>query len=257
VSRMQIQGALVTGGASGLGLATAESLIERGAKVAVLDLPGEKLDAAVARLGERAFAVGVDVTDDAAVDAKLAEAFESLGRLDLAVMCAGIVLGSRAVDREGNPHPLSTFRKVIDINLTGTFHVATAAAGAMSRNEPNADGQRGVLVMTASVAAFDGQIGQSAYSASKGAIAGMTLPLARDLSAIGVRVCTIAPGVVETPIYDQLSPEVLQALAGQQLFPKRLGRPSEYAQLVNHIWDNAFLNGEVIRLDAGTRLPPK
>jgi short-subunit dehydrogenase len=254
---MQIHGALVTGGASGLGLATVESLIARGARVAILDLPGEKLDAVVARFGDQARAVGVDVTDDSAVNVELTAAFEWLGQLDLAVMCAGIVLGARALDREGNAHPMAMFRKVIDINLNGTFHVATAAAAAMSRNEPNGDGQRGVLVMTASVAAFDGQIGQSAYSASKSAIAGMTLPLARDLSAVGIRVCTIAPGVVETPIYDQLSPEVLQALATQQLFPKRLGRPSEYAQLVNHIWDNAFLNGEVIRLDAGTRLPPK
>ena len=254
---MHITGAVVTGGASGLGRATVDSLLSRGCKVAVLDLPGEKLDALAAEHSDDVVALAADVTDDAAVDAALDTALQVLGSVQLGVMCAGIVLGARTVGRDGTPHPMTTFRKVLDINVSGTFHVASTLAAAMAANEPDADGQRGVLVMTASVAAFDGQIGQAAYSASKGAIAAMTLPLARDLSAIGVRVCTIAPGVVETPIYDQLAPEVLQALATQQLFPKRLGRPSEYAALVNAIADNSFLNGEVIRLDAGTRLPPK
>lgn len=254
---MQISGALVTGGASGLGRATVDSLIERGCKVAVLDLPGEKLDALAAAYPDSVYAVPADVTDEVAVDSGISAALTWLGSVQLGVLCAGIVLGARTVGRDGGAHPMSMFRKVLDINVSGTFHVASLLAAAMSTNEPDADGQRGCLVMTASVAAFDGQIGQAAYSASKGAIASMTLPIARDLSAIGVRVCTIAPGVVETPIYDQLAPEVLQALAAGQLFPKRLGRPSEYAALVNHIADNTFLNGEVIRLDAGTRLPPK
>ena len=254
---MQISGAIVSGGASGLGLATVESLVARGCRVAVIDLPGEKLDAVTQRFPESVRACPTDVTDDAGVNTSLADAIQWLGSVQLGVMCAGIVLGARTVNRDGTTHPMETFRRVLDINVSGTFHVASAIASARSNNEPDDDGQRGCLVMTASVAAFDGQIGQVAYAASKGAIASMTLPLARDLSAIGVRVCTIAPGVVETPIYDQLAPEVLQALATQQLFPKRLGRPSEYAALVNHIADNAFLNGEVIRLDAGTRLPPK
>lgn len=254
---MQISGAVVTGGASGLGRATVDSLIARGCKVAVLDLPSAKLDEVASQHGSSVLTVPADVTDDSAVDEGLERAVAWLGSVQLGVMCAGIVLGARTVGRDGSPHSMSTFRQVLDINVSGTFHVASTLAAAMSSNAPDADGQRGVLVMTASVAAFDGQIGQAAYSASKGAIAAMTLPLARDLSAIGVRVCTIAPGVVETPIYDQLSPEVLQALATQQLFPKRLGRPSEFAALVNHIADNDFLNGEVIRLDAGTRLPPK
>ncbi|MBU6213964.1 MAG: SDR family NAD(P)-dependent oxidoreductase [Actinomycetales bacterium] len=254
---MQISGALVTGGASGLGRATVDSLVARGCKVAVLDLPGEKLDAVAEVHGGSVLAVPADVTDDAAVESGVTTAAEWLGSVQLGVLCAGIVLGARTVGRDGGAHPMGMFRKVLDINVSGTFHVASLLASVMSGNEPDEDGQRGCLVMTASVAAFDGQIGQAAYSASKGAIAAMTLPIARDLSAIGVRVCTIAPGVVETPIYDQLAPEVLQALATQQLFPKRLGRPAEYAALVNHIADNAFLNGEVIRLDAGTRLPPK
>ena len=254
---MQISGALVTGGASGLGRATVDALVARGCKVAVLDLPGEKLDAVAAAHTDTVHVVPADVTDDATVDAAIASAVDWLGSVQLGVMCAGIVLGARTVGRDGSAHPMAMFRKVLDINVAGTFHVASLLASAMSTNEPDDDGQRGCLVMTASVAAFDGQIGQAAYSASKGAIASMTLPMARDLSAIGVRVCTIAPGVVETPIYDQLAPEVLQALATQQLFPKRLGRPSEFAALVNHIADNSFLNGEVIRLDAGTRLPPK
>jgi len=254
---MQITGALVTGGASGLGRATVDSLVARGCKVAVLDLPGEKLDAVMSTHGSQVHAIPADVTDDAAVESGVSAAVEWLGSVQLGVLCAGIVLGARTVGRDGSTHPMQMFRKVLDINVAGTFHVASLLASAMSKNEPDADGQRGCLVMTASVAAFDGQIGQAAYSASKGAIAAMTLPMARDLSAIGVRVCTIAPGVVETPIYDQLAPEVLESLATQQLFPKRLGRPAEYAALVNHIADNTFLNGEVIRLDAGTRLPPK
>jgi 3-hydroxyacyl-CoA dehydrogenase / 3-hydroxy-2-methylbutyryl-CoA dehydrogenase len=254
---MDVQGALVTGGASGLGRATVERLIARGARVAVLDLPGERLDAAVEQLGSSAIAVPVDVSDATHVATAMHAVSDSLDRLDVAVMCAGIARGTRTVDREGNPHPLDTFRQVIDVNLVGTFDVAARAAALMATNDPDEDGQRGVLVFTASVAAFDGQIGQAAYSASKGAIVGMTLPMARDLSAVGVRVCTIAPGIIETPIYGQLKPEVLESLSKMQLFPKRMGRPNEFAQLVDSIIDNAFLNGEVIRLDAGTRIPPK
>ena len=254
---MRVHGALVTGGASGLGRATVEMLIARGARVAVMDLPGEKLHAAVDELGPNAVAIPVDVSDAVQVATAMHAVGEGVGRLDVAVMCAGIARGARTVDRDGNPHPLESYRQVIDINLVGTFDVASRAAALMSHNEPDDDGQRGVMVMTASVAAFDGQIGQVAYSASKGAIVGMTLPMARDLSALGVRVCTIAPGIVETPIYEQLKPEVIAALKAGQLFPRRLGKPSEYAQLVGSIIDNAFLNGEVIRLDAGTRLPPK
>lgn len=254
---MQITGALVTGGASGLGRATAQMFVDRGARVAVLDLPGDRLERAVAELGAKAVAIPVDVSDAVQVANAVHAAVEAVERLDVAVMCAGIALGSRTVDRDGQPHPLETYRRVLDINLVGTFDVAARAAAAMSHNDPDADGQRGVIVMTASVAGLEGQIGQVAYAASKGGIVGMTLPMARDLSAIGVRVCTIAPGIIETPIYDQVKPEVLASLATGQLFPKRLGRPEEYAQLVGAIVDNPFLNGEVIRLDAGTRLPPK
>lgn len=254
---MKLNGALVTGGASGLGRATVEMLVKRGAKVAVLDLPGEKLHSVVDEFGANVVAIPVDVSDATQVATAMHAVNESVGELNVAVMCAGIARGARTVDRDGNPHPLETYRQVIDINLVGTFDVAARAAALMAKNQPDDDGQRGVMVMTASVAAFDGQIGQVAYSASKGAIVGMTLPMARDLSTVGVRVCTIAPGIVETPIYQQLKPEVIESLKAGQLFPRRLGRPSEYAQLVEAIVDNPFLNGEVIRLDAGTRLAPK
>ena len=251
---MNIHGALVTGGASGLGRATVDMLVKRGVKVAGLDLPGDKLHAMVDEFGSSVVAVPVDVSDASQVAAAMHAVSDSLDELNVAVMCAGIARGARTVDRDGNPHHLDTYRQVIDINLVGTFDVAARAAALMSKNTPDEDGQRGVMVMTASVAAFDGQIGQVAYSASKGAIVGMTLPMARDLSSIGVRVCTIAPGIVETPIYEQLKPEVIESLKAGQLFPRRLGKPSEYAQLVAAIVDNPFLNGEVIRLDAGTRL---
>lgn len=254
---MDVRGAVVTGGASGLGRATVEMLVGRGVRVAVLDLPGPRLDEVHAQWGQAVVPVPVDVSDAVQVATAMHAVHEALGSIEVAVMCAGIARGARTVDRDGNPHPLDTYRQVIDINLVGTFDVASRAAALMSTNEPDADGQRGVMIMTASVAAFDGQIGQVAYSASKGAIVGMTLPMARDLSAIGVRVCTIAPGIIETPIYSQLKPEVIESLAAGQLFPRRLGRPDEYAALVGSIIDNAFLNGEVIRLDAGTRLPPK
>jgi NAD(P)-dependent dehydrogenase (short-subunit alcohol dehydrogenase family) len=243
-------GALVAGGASGLGEATARELAARGARVTIADLNDERGAALAEKLGTT-FAK-TDVTDEAQVQAAVASA----GELRLAVSCAGIGWAERTVRKEG-PAALAPFEAVVRVNLIGTFNVLRLAAAAMAGNEPDAEGERGAVVMTASIAAFDGQIGQAAYSASKGGVVGLTLPAARDLARLGIRVCTIAPGLFDTPLLGALPDEVRQALGEQVPFPPRLGRPEEYARLACHIAENPMLNGETIRLDGALRMPPK
>ncbi len=248
--------ALVTGGASGLGLATAKRLVRLGAKVVLADLPKSNGAAEAEALGESARFAPTDVTSEADVTAAVDLAYSAFGNLNLVVNCAGIAIALRTLTKEG-AHPLDTFQKVINVNIAGTFNVIRLASLRMQHNTPNAGLERGVIVNTASVAAFDGQIGQAAYSASKGAVVGMTLPIARDLCKLGIRVCTIAPGLFKTPMLAGL-PEVVQNQLGQQVpFPNRLGDPDEYGQLVVSILENAMLNGEVIRLDGALRMPPK
>lgn len=252
--------ALVTGGASGLGAATARVLYDAGARVVLVDLPSSNGDAAAAALGERARFVAADVTDEVQVRAGIAAAGE-LGNLRIVVNCAGVATPGKVLGREG-VLPLSTFEKVIAINLTGTFNVVRLAAEAMAATEPLVDpatgtAERGVIINTASVAAFDGQIGQPAYAASKGAVAAMTLPLARELARHFIRVMTIAPGIFETPMMASLSAEAQASLGAQVPHPARLGKPAEYAALVEHIVANQMLNGETIRLDGAIRMGPK
>jgi NAD(P)-dependent dehydrogenase (short-subunit alcohol dehydrogenase family) len=248
--------ALVTGGASGLGLAVAERVIAAGGKVALLDVNAQAGQAAAAGLGANASFHQADVTSEAAVDAAVAEASAAVGGVNLAVACAGVGWPKRLVGKEG-PMPGEFFRKVIEINLVGTLLFAKASAAAMQKNSPNVEGERGAIVMTASVAAFDGQIGQVAYAASKGGVVGMTLPMARDLSGSGIRVVTIAPGIFMTPMMAGLPVEAQESLGKQVPFPPRLGRPSEYAQLVLQIAENTMLNGETIRLDGAIRMAPR
>jgi NAD(P)-dependent dehydrogenase (short-subunit alcohol dehydrogenase family) len=243
-------GALVAGGASGLGEATARALAARGARVAIADLNEERGAALAGELG--ATFAKADVTDEEQVHA----AVDAPGELRLAVSCAGIGWAERTVGREG-PAALQPFETVVRVNLIGTFNVLRIAAASMAGNEPDAGGERGAVVMTASIAAFDGQIGQAAYSASKGGVVGLTLPAARDLARVGVRVCTIAPGLFDTPLLAGLPDEARQALGAQVPHPPRLGRPEEYAELACHIAENPMLNGETIRLDGALRMPPK
>lgn len=255
---MEIDGrvAVVTGGASGLGLATARALLARGARVGILDLPTSPGEKVVAELGEAAAFLPCDVTKASAVEDAIDGVRERFGGLHMDVNCAGIGWAQRTVTREG-PHPEEPFRRVVEVNLIGTFQVARIAADRMARNEPGPDGERGVIVNTASIAAFDGQIGQVAYSASKGGIAGMTLPLARDLASLGIRVCTIAPGLFHTPLLAGLPEPARQALVANIPFPHRLGEPDEYARLACAIIENPMLNGETIRLDGALRMPPR
>ena len=247
--------ALVTGGASGLGEATATALAARGARVAILDLPSSRGGEVAHQLGG-VFQAG-DVTDPDAVAAALDALIAAQGALHVAVNCAGIGIAQRTVRRGGEPHDLSAFARLIQVNLIGTFNVIRLAAARMTGNDPNADGERGVIINTASVAAFDGQIGQAAYSASKGGVVGLTLPVARDLASAGVRCVTIAPGLFETPMLAGLRDEARQALEATIPFPPRLGRPSEYAALACQIVENPMLNGEVIRLDGALRMAPR
>jgi NAD(P)-dependent dehydrogenase (short-subunit alcohol dehydrogenase family) len=249
-------GALVAGGASGLGAATARELTARGARVAVVDLDGDKAAALAGELGGDAVSYRADVTDEADVEAAVAASVETLGSLRLAVNCAGIGWAERTVKRDG-PAALQPFETVVRVNLIGTFNVLRLSATAMAANEPDEGGERGAVVMTASIAAFDGQIGQAAYSASKGGVVGLTLPAARDLARLGIRVCTIAPGLFDTPLLAGLPDEAREALGAQVPHPPRLGRPEEYAQLACHIAENAMLNGETIRLDGALRMPAK
>jgi 3-hydroxyacyl-CoA dehydrogenase / 3-hydroxy-2-methylbutyryl-CoA dehydrogenase len=248
--RLDGLGALVAGGASGLGEATARALAARGARVTVADLNEERGEPLASELG--ATFAKADVTDEGQVRA----AVEAAGELRLAVSCAGIGWAERTVKREG-PAALEPFETVVRVNLIGTFNVLRLAAASMAENEPDEGGERGAVVMTASIAAFDGQIGQAAYSASKGGVVGSTLPSARDLARLGIRVCTIAPGLFDTPLLAGLPEETRQALGAQVPHPPRLGRPEEYAQLACHIAENPMLNGETIRLDGALRMPPK
>lgn len=248
--------ALITGGASGLGRATAERMLAAGSSVVIADLPQSPGAALADEWGDRAVFVPTDVTDAEQVQAAV-DAASELGRLDVVVACAGIVRGARVVGRKG-PFPLAMFRQVVDINLTGTFTVVSLAAARMVETPPaETEEESGVIVMTASVAAFDGQVGQAAYSASKGAIVGLTLPLARDLAEHRIRVMAIAPSLFRTPMAEMLPEEALASLEEQTLHPHRLGRPEEYAALVQHIVENPMLNGEVIRLDGAVRMAPR
>ncbi|HSR93950.1 MAG TPA: SDR family NAD(P)-dependent oxidoreductase [Solirubrobacterales bacterium] len=250
-------GALVAGGASGLGEATARALAVAGAGVVIADLNAEKGEALAAELGAGASFVKADVTDEAAVAAAVEQAVEvGTGELRVSVCCAGIGWAERIAHKNG-PHNLEFFSNIVKVNLIGTFNVLRLAAAAMSENEPDAEGQRGVCINTASIAAYDGQIGQIAYAASKGGIVGMTLPAARDMAARGVRVVTIAPGLFDTPLLAALPEDARTALGAGIPFPSRLGRPEEYAQLVEQIVANPMLNGETIRLDGALRMPPK
>jgi NAD(P)-dependent dehydrogenase (short-subunit alcohol dehydrogenase family) len=254
---MQLKGStfIVTGGASGLGAATVRMVVAGGGNAVIADLKESEGEALAKELGAARF-VRTDVTDEASATAAVAAAVGAYGRVDGLVNCAGIVHGEKVVGKEG-PHTLASFARTININLIGTFNVARLAAAAMAKNAPNAEGERGVIVNTASVAAFDGQIGQAAYSASKAGVAGMTLPMARDLARNGIRVMAIAPGIFETPMVGQIAPEIAEALGKMVPFPPRLGRPSEFASLVREIVENVMLNGEVIRLDGAIRMAPK
>ncbi|MGF1464814.1 MAG: 3-hydroxyacyl-CoA dehydrogenase [Sandaracinaceae bacterium] len=247
--------AMVTGGASGLGRATVERLAGAGYRAVIVDRDEEQGRAAAAAVTGSVFAQA-DVTSEPDILRAITEA-ERLGTLRVAVSCAGVASVARTVNREGEPHPLDVFRRTIEVNLLGTFNVLRLAAAAMSRNEPDERGERGVIVNTASVAAYDGQIGQIAYAASKGGVVGMTLPAARDLSKAGVRVMAIAPGTFDTPMMAGLPEKARVALAAAIPFPSRLGDPAEYAHLVHHLVENPYLNGEVIRLDGSLRMAPK
>jgi 3-hydroxyacyl-CoA dehydrogenase / 3-hydroxy-2-methylbutyryl-CoA dehydrogenase len=251
------KGALVAGGASGLGEATARTLASAGANVVIADLNAEKGEALAAELGPGASFVEADVTDEVAVAAAVERAAEAgEDGLRVSVCCAGIGWAER-VAHKGGPHNLEFFSNVVKVNLIGTFNVLRLAAAAMSENEPDAEGERGACINTASIAAYDGQIGQIAYAASKGGIVGMTLPAARDMASRGVRIVTIAPGLFDTPLLAALPEEARASLGAGIPFPSRLGRPEEYAQLVAQIVANPMLNGETIRLDGALRMPPK
>jgi NAD(P)-dependent dehydrogenase (short-subunit alcohol dehydrogenase family) len=255
---MEIQGNtfLISGGASGLGGATSRLLAENSANVVIADINKEKGSALANELGANARFVEMNVTDEESVKNAVATAVSAFGALRGAINCAGIGVAEKTVGKDG-PHSLASFKRVIEVNLIGTFNVIRLAAAQMARQEPNAGGERGVIINTASIAAFDGQIGQAAYSASKGGIVGMTLPIARDLARSGIRVVTIAPGIFDTPLLGALPEEVRQSLGAQVPFPSRLGQPPEYAALAKHIIENEMLNGEVIRIDGALRMAPK
>jgi NAD(P)-dependent dehydrogenase (short-subunit alcohol dehydrogenase family) len=248
--------ALVSGGASGLGGATAHELVARGARVAVFDRDGEKAQALTEELGKGAVAFEGDVTDEGSVAAAVEGAVEAFGGLRLVVGCAGIGWAEKTVGKQG-PATLQPFETVIRVNLIGMFNVLRLGAAAMNENEPDEDGERGCVVMTASIAAWDGQIGQTAYSASKGGVASLTLPAARDLAGRGIRVNTIAPGLFDTPLLAALPQDKRDALGAGVPFPARLGKPEEFAALACHIAENRMLNGETIRLDGALRMPPR
>ncbi len=248
--------AIVTGGASGLGRATTNQLLSAGAKVVIFDLNEEKAAEIVdASAGNAAF-VKVNVMDEASVQAGIKFAVEKFGALHICINCAGSGDAIKTVSKKG-AFPLDRFRWVIELNLIGTFNVLRLAAEVMQNNEPTADGERGVIVNTGSVAAMDGQIGQAAYSASKAGVVGMTLPIARDLGPLGIRINTICPGVFKTEAMATAPQEMQDALSSNAQFPRRLGAPDEFARLARHICENTYLNGETIRLDAGMRMPPK
>jgi NAD(P)-dependent dehydrogenase (short-subunit alcohol dehydrogenase family) len=255
---VKIQGtiAVVTGGASGLGAATVRELLAAGGKVMILDRPQSDGAKVAAELGSNAAFAAADVTKDADVQAAVEQTKKKFGAIHIAVNCAGTGAAMRTVTKQG-AMPLELFAKVIEINLIGTFNVLRLAAAEMAKNAPNDEGERGVIINTASIAAFDGQIGQAAYSASKGGVVALTLPVARDLASLGIRVCTIAPGTFDTPMLAMLPEPQRQALGAQIPFPSRLGQPPEFAALARHIVENPMLNGETIRLDGALRMPPR
>ena len=255
---MQIDGSvfIVTGGASGLGAATTRMLVAAGARVVIADVNRAAGEGLAAQLGDAARFVATDVTREEDGEAAVAGAQREFGILHGLANCAGIAHGEKVTGREG-PHALATFTRVVMINLVGTFNMTRLAATAMAGNTPNAGGERGVIVCTASVAAFDGQVGQAAYAASKAGIAGMTLPVARDLARSGIRIATIAPGLFRTPMMEGLPPEVQQSLGASVPFPSRLGEPAEYASTVRFIVETPMMNGEVIRLDGALRMAPR
>ncbi len=249
--------AIVTGGASGLGHSTAKNLVARGAKVMIFDVNEENAQKVCEELGEKVAYATVNVTDEASVQAGIEKAIEHFGAIHICVNCAGVGTPQKTLGRSG-PAPLENFKKVLDINLTGTFNVLRLAAEKMAQNDPLTESsERGIIINTASVAAFDGQMGQAAYGASKAGIVGMTLPVARDLSSHGIRINTIAPGLFRTPLAETLDQKVVEKLEQSVEFPKRLGRPDEYASLVLFMIENEYINGEVIRLDGGIRMSPR
>ena len=248
--------AVITGGVSGLGFAVAQRLIAEGGSVAMLDINDEKGAQAVAKLGERATYIKTDVRSEREVQDAFIAASDFMGEMNIAVSCAGIIGAARTVGREG-PMPLDYFSNVIQINLVGTFNVAKAAANLMQGNEPGNDGERGVIINTASVAAYEGQVGQAAYSASKGGVVAMTLPLAREFARMGIRVMSIAPGIFWTPMVDGMSQQVQDSLGASIPFPSRLGQPDEYADTVAYIIENGYVNGTTIRVDGAVRLQAK
>jgi NAD(P)-dependent dehydrogenase (short-subunit alcohol dehydrogenase family) len=248
--------ALVSGAGSGLGAATARMVVEAGGSVVIADVDAERGKQVADGLGERARFVATDVTDEDSVREAVAAAAGTGGGLAVAVSCAGIAPAERVLGRQG-PHSLARFVACVQVNLVGTFNLTRLAAEAMAGNDPGDDGERGVIVNTASVAAFDGQIGQAAYSATKAGVAGMTLPIARELARLGIRVLAIAPGIFDTPMLAAMPDQVRDSLGAQVPFPSRLGRPEEYAALVRHIVENRMLNGETIRLDGAIRMAPR
>jgi NAD(P)-dependent dehydrogenase (short-subunit alcohol dehydrogenase family) len=256
---MEIKGkvAVVTGGASGIGEGVVRALVAKGARVAIFDLneaAGRKL---AEELGGAAIFAGVNVVDEASVAGGVAQTMQAFGAIHICVNCAGIASAHKTLGKEG-PFPLAAWNKVIGVNLTGSFNVLRLCAEQMAKNEPfDVNGGRGVIINTASVAAYEGQIGQAAYSASKGGVVGMTLPIARDLSSVGIRVNTIVPGLIDTPLFAALPPEVVDALAKSVLYPKRLGAPAEIAHLAVCIVENDYINGECIRIDGGIRMQPR
>lgn len=248
--------AVVSGGASGLGLATAQRVIDAGGQVVLLDINDEQGEACAADLGDRALYVNTDVSSEASVQAAIKAAAGFMGGITLAVNCAGIATAGRTLGREG-PWPADNFNRVIQVNLVGSYNVTKEAAAVMQLNDPSEDGERGVVISTASIAAFEGQIGQAAYSASKGGVVGMMLPLAREFAQFGIRVNTIAPGIFMTPMMAGMPEEVQESLGKQVPFPPRLGRPEEYADTAAWIYGNTMVNGETVRIDGAIRMQPK
>ncbi len=256
---MQVEGsvALITGGVSGLGLGAARRIVAMGGKVVMMDINDEQGKTATEELGAAARYIECDVSDSGQVSAAVDAAAEAFGGIEILVNAAGVAPAERVLSRNGTMFDLEVFRFTVGVNLIGMFDVIRNTARVMSGNEPNQEGERGVMVNVASIAAFEGQVGQAAYSASKGGIVGMTLPIARDLAELGVRVNTIAPGIMDTPLLADAPQELKDSLARLAVFPKRLGTPDDFAHLVTSIVENPMLNGEVIRLDAGARMPPK
>ena len=247
---------VITGGASGLGAATAEHLVAQGAAVVLLDINQSAVEAQAQRLGRNALGLACDICDAEQVQQALAAALQQFGALHGLINCAGIVGAQRILGRQG-PHDLDDFARVLNINVIGSFNMLRLAAQVLASNEPNTQGERGVIINTASIAAYDGQLGQAAYAASKGAIVSLTLPAARELAALGIRVMTIAPGIFETPMMAGMTEDVRASLSAAVPFPARLGKPEEYAALAQHIIENSMLNGEVIRLDGALRMGVK